>query len=378
MADTDLARLWATNPQAATSEARRRIAVAAEMRADTLDLSDLAALEVLPAEIGQLTDLRHLYAGDQSVEGKTTRYNNRIREIAAVRGLPLETLNLRNTRVSEITAIGSLTALTRLSLNDTKVSDVTALRPLTTLATLALDDTEVSDISALGSLTALTTLSLDRTQVSDITALGALTALTKLWLDVTQVTDISALGSMTSLTALWLNYTQTSDITPLSGCRSLDNLWLRSTNLADITPLLDIPRFGAGAGRALTFGDTPAADWGRDRRLHMLSLLDPEQCAIQTVQYLQGTHPDFRDPPGGAAPPPLAQRVAAASPLGVAQEDGTLHVANFGVPERLAPHELAEQLEALRLHAKLFQNFAENRQLPAHLMACVDAYLTAL
>ena len=141
MADTDQAELWASDADAATTEARRRIAQTAETQADTLDLSDLAALEALPAEIGQLTDLRHLYAGNRSADGNLTPYNNRLSEIAAVRGLPLETLSLRNTQVSDIIEIGSLTALATLALGQTLVSDITALGLLTALTSLSLDDT---------------------------------------------------------------------------------------------------------------------------------------------------------------------------------------------------------------------------------------------
>ena len=214
--------------------------------------------------------------------------------------------------------------------------------------------------------------------MSDITALGSLTALTSLSLEHTQVTDISVLGSLTTLTTLSLTYTRTSDITPLSGCRSLHRLWLESTNLVDITPLLDIPRFGAGEGRALRFSDTPAADRDRDRRLHMLSRLDPEQCAIQTVQYLQGTHPDFRDPPGGAAPRPLAQLLAAATPVGFDATDGTLHVTNPGSPARLAPQEKATRLAALRDLANLLADEAPTQQLSRWLVKRFVAYATPL
>ena len=71
-----------------------------------------------------------------------------------------------------------------------------------------------------------------------------------------------------------------------------------------------MPRFAAEEGETLAFDHTPAADPARDRRLDLLSRLDPTRCAVEAVQYLNGTYPDFRDPPGGGVRGRLAQRLA--------------------------------------------------------------------
>jgi hypothetical protein len=86
----------------------------------------------------------------------------------------LTLLNLNNTRVSDVSALASLTSLQTLYLNNTKVSDVSALASLTSLQTLHLGSTKVSDVSALASLTNLQTLGLWDTQVADVSALDSL------------------------------------------------------------------------------------------------------------------------------------------------------------------------------------------------------------
>ena len=69
----------------------------------------------------------------------------------------------------------------------------------------------------------------------------------------------------------------------------------------------------------------------------MLSRLDPRRCAVETVQYLNGTHPDFRNRSDGSQARPLAERLAGASPVGLEVRDGALQAVNPGTPERLAP-----------------------------------------
>ena len=73
--------------------------------------------------------------------------------------------------------IGSLTALEHLNLRDTQVSDISALSDLTALEYLNLRGTQVSDISALSGLTALRSLNLTGTQVSDLSPVLPLTQL---------------------------------------------------------------------------------------------------------------------------------------------------------------------------------------------------------
>lgn len=248
-----------------------------------------------------------------------------------------------------------------------------------------VDMLDLSDLTALDALpdeigikTFLTSLSLRGTQVGDVEQLSMLTNLTDLDLGGTPFTDVGQLSALTGLTWLDLSYTQITDAGPLSALTGLTALGLSGTQVSDLSFLLSLPEFAAERALSLRFEDTPAADPGRDRRLHMLSLLDGKRCAIETVQYLKGTHPDFRDPPGGALARPLAQRLAEASPLGLVDRDGRIEAENPGDPERLAPKERAVRVQALRAHVAQLREEAEAKQLPADLRARLARYATPL
>jgi hypothetical protein len=79
--------------------------------------------------------------------------------------------------VDSLKPLAGLTALQSLDLNDTRVSDVTSLAGLTALQALYLRNTQVSDLTPLAGLTALEFLDLGTTQVSDVASLAGLAAL---------------------------------------------------------------------------------------------------------------------------------------------------------------------------------------------------------
>ncbi len=327
---------WQEDEGAARAEALRLIAVVRETGAEVLDLSDLTALTALPKEIATLTNLRGLFAGDRTADGKVTPFSGfRLRDIAALSGM---------------------VGLTSLDLSDTQVSDIAALSGMAGLTSLNLSGTPVSDIAALSGLVGLTSLNLSNTRLSDIAALSGLVGLTSLDLSRTPVSDIAALSGMVGLTSLNLS----------------------NTRVSDISVILRIPAFAAERAEYLNFQNTPAADPDRDRRMYMLSRLDGRRCAIETVQYLKGTHPDFRDPPGGAAPLPLTERLMLASPVGFDVQDDQLSATNPGAPERLAPKELALRVIALRTHVAMLLADAEAQQVDRRVVARLAAFAAPL
>ena len=164
----------------------------------------------------------------------------------------------------------------------------------------------------------------------------------------------------------------------LSGLTELTRLDLSETNIADLSFLLTVPSFAAERGKALFFNETPAADPDRDRRLYMLSCLDPKRCAVETVQYLKGTHPDFRGPPGGTVRAPLGQRLAEAAPVAVEVRDGRMDAVNRGPVAIDDPYARARRIEGLRVQVRLLRGEAEEAQLPRRLRTRLDAYAEAL
>jgi hypothetical protein len=149
----------------------------------------------------------------------------------------LHTLDLRFTRVSDVSALASCQSLHTLNLNGTRVRDVSALASCQSLHTLVLKCTCVSDVSGLASCRDLHTLNLVKSPVMDVSVLASCQSLHTLNLACTQVNDVSVLESCQSLHTLDLLSTQVSDVTALASCQSLHTLDLRYTQVIDVSAL---------------------------------------------------------------------------------------------------------------------------------------------
>ena len=157
----------------------------------------------------------------------------------------MEVLDIRDTAVSDISALAKLTQLKELNLSDTQVSDISALAKLTQLKVLYLGGTQVSDISALAKLTQLKWLYLSATNVSDVSALAKLTKLEQLNLFDTNVSDVSALAKLTQLKQLGLGDTAVSDISALAKLTQLRWLGLSGCPLSYASLHTHIPALQA-------------------------------------------------------------------------------------------------------------------------------------
>jgi len=391
---------WRQDEGAAMAEAVRRIRVAAETGAEVLDFSDLGAMTALPEELALVPGVKWLFAGNIQPDGDMTPfstynladlsalchlteleglnlYKTKVSDLAPLSGLTaLTTLHVSSTPVSDLAPLSGLTALTTLHVSGLRVTDFAPLSGLTALTTLYVGGTQLTNLAPLSGLTALTILYVNYTQVSDLAPLSGLTALTTLDVSDTPVSDLAPLSDLTALTKLDVSYTEVSSLAPLSGLTALTTLYVNSTQVTDLAPLLQMAQFAAEQGEALMFRGTPAAI--NDRRLEMLSGLNSERCAIETVQYLKGTHPDFRDPPNGAAPASLATRLAQAAPVAIEMQEGMLVAVNAGAPERLAPKEMGLRVEALREQVAELCRMKAGRNLPGDYSAAFDRYARAL
>ena len=140
----------------------------------------------------------------QELLGGDVDWNDKILEVICVQSKKacVDSLDLAETRISELRRLASLTPLKRLSLGHTQVSDLGPLANLTALESLSLWRTEVSDLGPLANLTALESLSLWRTEVSDLGPLANLKALKSLDLWNTEVSDLGPLANLTGLESL--------------------------------------------------------------------------------------------------------------------------------------------------------------------------------
>jgi hypothetical protein len=94
----------------------------------------------------------------------------------------LRALNLRNHRVSDISALAGLTGLQTVALLGNRITSISALAGLSQLETLDLEQNQISSVSALSGLSHLQTLGLHRNFIEDISPLTDLKELT--WLDL--------------------------------------------------------------------------------------------------------------------------------------------------------------------------------------------------
>ena len=107
--------------------------------------------------------------------------------------------------------------------------------------TLNLSEKGIFDISALGELKNLIHLRLSGNNISDVSALGGLKNLTALHLNQNNISDISALGGLTNLKILELSFNDISDIRVLAALKKLKILDLSFNNVSDYSPVQFVP-----------------------------------------------------------------------------------------------------------------------------------------
>ena len=177
---------------------------------------------------------RFFYIGENTLDIEIADQPN-LRDIRPLTVLPITSLNLWKTGVTDLSAIRNL-PVKSLSLSQSRISDISALKGLP-LESLDLTESAVSDLMPLLGMK-LQALYLDGTEVSDITALRGM-PLASLGLSQTRVSDISALTGM-KLQGLGLNGTQVGDLKVLKGM-PLSVLGLSGTPVRNIDDLQDLP-----------------------------------------------------------------------------------------------------------------------------------------
>jgi internalin A len=197
----------------------------------------------------------------------------------------LTTLNLSNSKVSDVSPLKDLKNLTTLNLSRSEVSDVSPLKNLKNLTTLDLSYSKVSDVSPLKDLENLTTLNLDFTAVSDVLPLKDLKNLTtlKLYPTAAAVSDVSPLKDLKGLTTLDLNSSKVSDVSPLKDLKNLTRLDLSSSKVSDVSPLKDLKNL-----TTLELGNSKVSDVSPLKDLKNLTRLVLSQTKVNNVSSLKG------------------------------------------------------------------------------------------
>ena len=203
----------------------------------------------------------------------------------------LEMLSLWGTEVSDLGPLANLTALKYLYFWGTQVSDLGPLANLTALESLYFGGTEVSDLGPLANLTALETLSLWSTEVSDLGPLANLAVLKSLDLWNTEVSDLGPLANLTALESLDLGSTEVSDLGPLANLTALESLDLRGTEVSDLGPLANLTRL-----KSLDLGRTQVSDLRPLANLTALESLNVQETRVsrRIVSELRNARPECR------------------------------------------------------------------------------------
>ena len=202
-------------------------------------LSDISALNGLPLTsliMGgtSVTDLSPLAAN--TTLGRIDIWGNGISDISALAGKPLVSVYAWDNAISDISVLAGATNLKILDLTDNNVVDISALANATTLDKLLVNrNASLSDISALNGLP-LTSLIMGGTSVTDLSPLAANTTLGRIDIWGNGISDISALaGKPLGSVYAWDNVI--SDISALAGATSLQILNVTDNQISDTSPL---------------------------------------------------------------------------------------------------------------------------------------------
>jgi len=131
--------------------------------------------------------------------------------------------------------------LTRLMAVMAGIVDLTGLEHATNLQTLILRNNRISDLSPLSGLTNLEELWINVNQISDLSPLSGLVNLRKLLLHDNWLSDLSPLSDLTNLEFLDCRYNQVSDVSALSGLTRLHYVDAFNNQISDVSPLLGLP-----------------------------------------------------------------------------------------------------------------------------------------
>jgi len=134
------------------------------------------------------------------------------------------------TPITNLDGLEAFTNLESLDLSQNAVSDISPLAGLTKLTALSLADNPVTDVAPLAKLTNLKLLILSKCQAQNYSALSNLINLQVLWLDNSTISDVSSLASLMNLQTLYLDKSSVEDYS------SLENIYTTLANKDFIIP----------------------------------------------------------------------------------------------------------------------------------------------
>lgn len=225
----------------------------------TDDLWSIKELEI-PDTVTSLTDLRY-FVGLESL----TAHDIPAADYAFLAEMPhLKNLSLSGCSLSSdaLKYIGGCTELETLDLSNCGISNISALSTLNQLKVLNLDDNSINNLTALGKCTALEELHICRNAVTALTPLASLsnlkildvslnsidtiapiikcTSLSELNVSDNKLTDLEGIGSLKNLTSLIASENEIESVEGIEKCTKLEVFNLANNLLIDISGLANI------------------------------------------------------------------------------------------------------------------------------------------
>lgn len=140
--------------------------------------------------------------------------------------------------------LSQLTHLQTLDLSNSNISNISILQHLSNLQTLNLSSTNVTDISVLKNLFKIQNLYINSTDISDISIVRHLPSIENLYLSNTKISDISVIQYLPRIQVLNLRGTKVSDISVLRMLSRIHTLDLTNSRVSSLLPLLEFIRKG--------------------------------------------------------------------------------------------------------------------------------------
>lgn len=170
--------------------------------------------------------------------------NSEIKNIEYLTRLPmLNTLNLSGNHITDLTYFPYMYPLYQLILNYQGPDYITDITPLTYMPTslqhLSLQGNRISDISALSSLTGLKYLSIRDNRITSIAALDNMTMLSGIDMSINAITDITPFEKNYALNTIIADHNQISSLEPLRNLNKLGEVSFKHNYISDVSPVAD-------------------------------------------------------------------------------------------------------------------------------------------
>jgi len=159
-------------------------------------------------------------------------FQSGVKDISALEGLPLRTLDLGACDVTDLSVIKGM-PLTTLILEDTPVADIGVVKGME-LEGLQLQNTKITDLSMLKGMP-IKELNLKSVAIDSLADVADL-PLQTLWIPGTNVTDISPLKGKT-MVSLDIEDTGVKTLDALADMKTLKRLNIKDTPITDVSPL---------------------------------------------------------------------------------------------------------------------------------------------